>query len=146
MMNNLSIRKMNEMTKKKKKGFTLIELIIVIAIIAIIAAIAIPKFGQVKENANIASDQANAKIIATAVAQAVSDGKSGTDAVNPDVYKNYLDGGTVPKVKSASATGFNVTYDKDIITKGDDGKDVTTKGIGTVVTLEGSGLQVYPVK
>ena len=67
-MNNLSIRKMNEVSKKKKKGFTLIELIIVIAIIAILAAMAIPKFGAVRENANVKADIATAKNIATTVA------------------------------------------------------------------------------
>lgn len=49
--------------KNKKKGFTLIELIIVIAIIAILAAVALPKFGQVRKNANINADIANAKTI-----------------------------------------------------------------------------------
>lgn len=45
-MINLSIRKKNELAKKKKKGFTLIELIIVIAIIAILAAIALPRLDK----------------------------------------------------------------------------------------------------
>lgn len=49
--------------KNKKKGFTLIELIIVIAIIAILAAVALPKFGEVRKNANIKADIANAKTI-----------------------------------------------------------------------------------
>ena len=58
-MNNLSIRKMNELSKKKKKGFTLVELIIVIAIIAILAAIAIPKFGANKRKCKCKSRYSN---------------------------------------------------------------------------------------
>ncbi|MBB6623421.1 prepilin-type N-terminal cleavage/methylation domain-containing protein [Clostridium gasigenes] len=61
--------------KKKSKGFTLIELIIVIAIIAILAAIAIPKFGEVKKNANLKADIANAKSIANSVSSLISDDK-----------------------------------------------------------------------
>lgn len=72
-MNQLVLKKKNELIKKKK-GFTLVELIIVIAIIAVLAAVAIPKFGAVKKNSNVAADQANAKIIATAVATAVANG------------------------------------------------------------------------
>lgn len=56
----------NTNNKKKKKGFTLIELIIVIAIIAILAALAIPKFGDVRKDAALKADVANAKTIANA--------------------------------------------------------------------------------
>lgn len=69
----------NVKNKKKKKGFTLIELIIVIAIIAILAAIAIPKFGEVRKNANINSDIANAKQIQSAVSLVIADNKASTD-------------------------------------------------------------------
>ena len=65
---------MKKNLKNKKKGFTLIELIIVIAIIAIIAAIAIPKFGDVRSNAALNSDIANAKTIANAASALIADG------------------------------------------------------------------------
>ena len=61
--------------KNKKKGFTLIELIIVIAIIAILAAVAIPKFGEVRKNANVKADIANAKTIAGAVSTLLAEEK-----------------------------------------------------------------------
>lgn len=78
MLKNLR-KKINE--KKKKKGFTLIELIIVIAIIAILAAVALPKFGQVRENANKKADLSVAKnihTIATSVYQNNPENITGT--------------------------------------------------------------------
>lgn len=63
------------MIRKKKKGFTIIELIIVLAIIAILSAITIPKFGDIRENANKKSDIANAKTIATVTTSLIADGE-----------------------------------------------------------------------
>jgi type IV pilus assembly protein PilA len=64
---------------KKKKGFTLIELIIVIAIIAILAAVALPKFMEMRENANIKADIATAKNLNTVVSALVADNKLSTN-------------------------------------------------------------------
>ena len=76
--------------KNKKKGFTLIELIIVIAIIAILAAVAIPKFGEVRKNAALKTDIANAKTIANAVTALIAEEKLITDAtsITPLVVDN----------------------------------------------------------
>ena len=112
--------------RKKKKGFTLIELIIVIAIIAILAAVAIPKFGDVRSNAAIKSDVANAKTIANAATVLIGEGKitltqttktliidSGTgEDTNADAeaIEGYLQNVPTPK----SQTGkFTATIDKD---------------------------------
>lgn len=78
----------NLKNKKKKKGFTLIELIIVIAIIAILAAFAIPKFGDVRKNAAIKSDIANAKTIANAATYLISEGKVVNDTTGEAVSKS----------------------------------------------------------
>ena len=108
----------NTNNKKKKKGFTLIELIIVIAIIAILAAIAIPKFGEVRKNANEKSDIANAKTIANAVTALIAEGKIELGADDITVTKGateddaqdieeYLQ--NVPTPKSVTGSNFVVT-------------------------------------
>lgn len=106
-MNQLIKKKVSEVSKKKKKGFTLIELIIVIAIIAILAAIAIPQFGAARKKADTSADVANAKIIATAVATAVANGDASPES--SDTFKKYIDGGNVPKTRDGK--DFEVTYD-----------------------------------
>ena len=42
-------KKLLEMKKNKKKGFTLIELIVVIAILVILAALALPQYNNLKK-------------------------------------------------------------------------------------------------
>lgn len=136
-MKNLSIRKMNGLLKGKKTAFTLVELIIVIAIIAILAAIAIPKFGEIRESANVKADIANAKNIQTAVTAAVSNGDialpTGTTPTTVTI-STVLNGAIVPvpKAKEAVAKGaaaniFAATVDSE----------------GTV-TVTAGGIQVFP--
>ena len=115
---------LNFMNKKRKKtGFTLIELIIVIAIIAILAAVAVPKYLQVKENANKKADIATGKEISDAVSAVAADaeydtsafnGVNVTDAEGGDKtaaadLKDYLDGNTCKaKAKGEKGKSFFV--------------------------------------
>jgi prepilin-type N-terminal cleavage/methylation domain-containing protein len=56
-----------KMKKKKIGGFTLIELIVVIAILGILAVIAIPRFGGMRESANLKAITSNLRTIQNAV-------------------------------------------------------------------------------
>ncbi|MDZ5034171.1 prepilin-type N-terminal cleavage/methylation domain-containing protein [Clostridium perfringens] len=111
----------NANNKKKKRGFTLIELIIVIAIIAILAALAIPKFGQVRKNANIKADVANAKTIANAAASLIAENKLtiptgdtateyAIDSTADNEIEKYIQNVPTPKSETGN---FKVTIDKD---------------------------------
>ena len=86
---------------KKKKGFTLIELIIVIAIIAILAAIAVPKFGEVRRDANIKSDIANAKNIQSVAVTLLGENDLGTGSyiVGEESNKIASSMQNIPEVK-----------------------------------------------
>ena len=113
----------NLKNKKKKKAFTLIELIIVIAIIAILSAIALPKFGEIRKNANDKADLANAKVIADAVSALVAQGKINetvgsieviskeTDSDEKDI-SDYLQ--TIPKPKTATGNFFVKVTDGNV--------------------------------
>ena len=154
-MNNLSIRKMNELTKKKKKGFTLVELIIVIAIIAILAAIAIPKFGSVRENSNKSADIANAKNISLAVSKAIAEDKikynpaitkvalnalpPSTGSTNYDIT-NQIDGIKSDTTLKTSAHNTE-TYTVSVSTDGN--VSIFTSGTGTGATAT-AAVQIYP--
>lgn len=121
----------NLKNKKKKKGFTLIELIIVIAIIAILAAFAIPKFGDVRKNAAIKSDIANAKTIANAATYLISEGKVVDDATGKEVSTASSNNGkeiadylqNVPKIESKYGS--------------------VDKGASFFVTVEDGNVKVY---
>ena len=111
---------LKNLKNKKKKGFTLIELIIVIAIIAILATLAIPKFGQIKNDANFKTDIANAKTIANAATTLMAEGENlfpqsstviwvdGTKTENNKI-EEYLQ--NTPSPKSAGCGVYKVTSD-----------------------------------
>lgn len=61
-------KKLRNMVKNKKKGFTLVELLVVIAIIIVLMAIMIPMLSKYLEDANKATDKANARAVYSAAA------------------------------------------------------------------------------
>lgn len=112
--------------RKKKKGFTLIELIIVIAIIAILAAVAVPKFGDVRKNANVNADIATAKNVQNAVLiMLAEDTKKPGDEIKLEEITAAM--GSKPKSKLDKANDFGVKIEAD----------------GRVIVKIG-GVQVYP--
>ncbi|GAA0077217.1 hypothetical protein UT300005_15950 [Clostridium sp. CTA-5] len=111
----------NQISKKKKKGFTLVELIIVIAIIAILAAIAIPKFGQVRQDAKVSNDIATAKNIQSAAAMLIGNetiAESGFATAKPvtqDIL-DRIDGQKTPMADNVTEKKFYVqVIDGDVI-------------------------------
>lgn len=122
-MNQLLVRKMNQTTKKKKKGFTLVELVIVIAIIAILAAMAIPKLSSMRTNAKVSNDVAAAKNIATIASTLLANGNlsnanspldlsGNSDAAT--AIKSQLDGKVASTGETeATSTAFSVVIGAD---------------------------------
>lgn len=104
--------------KKKKKGFTLIELIIVIAIIAILAAIAIPKFGEVRKNANIKADIATAKNVYSAVSVMLADDvKRPGSTVTLQEITDSMGSKPVSKLESSEEFSAEIEADGDVVVK-----------------------------
>ncbi|WP_461420754.1 type II secretion system protein [Gudongella sp.] len=89
----------NKKMNKKRKGFTLIELVVVIAILGLLAALAIPRFGNVRDDAEKATLVADARSVYTSVMMYYAENGSYPTA-ETDLGPNYLD------VNSLGITGW----------------------------------------
>ena len=110
-------------TKRKRRGFTLIEMVIVITIIGIISSIAVTKYSKVQENAKKNADYATAANLATAAMIALSDEKSvDVDSLVSNGYIQFK-----PKPKSV------------------EGKfEIISNNSGDTVTVTAGGETFYP--
>ena len=144
----------NLLNKKKKGGFTLIELIIVIAIIAILAAVALPKFAEIRENANIKADISNAKNIQSEVISLIGEGKISTPAgfVFDNTTGTYgatltagMQGGNFLTKSSTALTGVTKgqKYYVDVTATGDVSVYVGTNAVDTTKEIYPIGAEKY---
>ena len=94
---------------RSQKGFTLIELLIVVVIIGILAAIAIPKFGNTKEKAVVASMKSDLRNLAGTQEAYWNQAQTYYAGVipNPGVFPFQPSSGVTVTIINSSAAGWS---------------------------------------
>lgn len=114
---------MNSHSSKVQRGFTLIELVMVIVILGVLAAVAVPKFVDLKGDAQqaamtgVAGAAASASAInfgGCAIATNASDSKKCKVVNSCDSIKQALSGGAWPA--GYSVTGDSESVNGDVMT------------------------------
>ena len=107
----MNIKSKNVKSKKKKKGFTLIELVAVLAIIAILSTALIPKFDKYITEAKKVAVLNEAKTVVAAYESSkvrINSNETST-RIQDLVDKNYLDSDSIKKIP----LGFSVEQCKN---------------------------------
>ena len=82
---------LNQLSSKRRGGFTLVEIMIVVAIIALLAAIAVPGFLRSRKRSQASKVLNDLRMIDSAIDQyAIETGKKTGDAVGLDDWKKYV--------------------------------------------------------
>lgn len=92
--------------RKNNKGFTLIELLVVVVILGVLAAVIVPKISVSSTSAKLAADDANLKILQSAVERYYVD--KGSYPSTLDVLEGGYISSDVPK---AQTSGKEFKYD-----------------------------------
>jgi prepilin-type N-terminal cleavage/methylation domain-containing protein len=101
---------------KSSNGFTLVELLIVVVIIGILASIAIPKFGNTREKAFLASMKSDLRNLATAEEMFLFDSLFYTNSLV--ALKNYRpSAGVTLTINEATGGGWSATTTHNVSTK-----------------------------
>ena len=97
--------------RPNRQGFTLIELLIVVVIIGILAAIAIPKFGNTKEKAVVASMRSDLRNLASVQETYWTANQTYYGGVIPDLpnFPYQASSGVTVTVVNATPAGWSAT-------------------------------------
>ncbi len=100
---------LNQLSTKKRGGFTLVEIMIVVAIIALLAAIAVPSFLRARERSQASTVLNNLRLIEAAKDQwALETNQGATDVATGDDVAPYLkDGSPLADAALGAGATFN---------------------------------------